>query len=127
MKQCAKSWVRLSLAMAVLAGGLISSSGSRAVAQQADNTANNKGQQVTADQQGQQSNDRLTTQKIRKAVIADKDLSTDAHNVKIIVKDGQVTLKGPVRSDDEKQKIQDLASQVAGADKVTNDLTVKAQ
>jgi osmotically-inducible protein OsmY len=97
------------------------------VAQQPDNSASNKSQQMTADQQGQQSNDRLTTQKIRKAVIADKDLSTYAHNVKIIVKDGQVTLKGPVRSDDEKQKVQDLASQVAGADKVTNELMVKTE
>ena len=126
MKQHAKLRLKGWLALPVLASGLLVAPWTLAQ-QQPDNTANNKGQQTTADQQSEQSNDRLTTQKIRKAVIADKDLSTYAHNVKIIVKDGQVTLKGPVRSDDEKQKVQDLASQVAGADKVTNDLTVKAQ
>ena len=39
-----------------------------------------------------------TTAQVRKAIIADKDLSTYAHNVKIITKDGTVTLKGPVKS-----------------------------
>jgi len=42
-------------------------------------------------------------QKIRKAVVADQSLSTDAHNVKIIARHGKVTLKGPVDSDQEKQ------------------------
>jgi hyperosmotically inducible periplasmic protein len=49
--------------------------------------------------------DRTLTQKIRKSVMADKSLSTYAHNVKIISQDGMVTLKGPVRSDDEKKTI----------------------
>jgi osmotically-inducible protein OsmY len=111
----------------MLAGAMVCFSPQCVVAQQPDNSASNKNQSITADQQGQQNDDRVTTQKIRKAVIADKDLSTYAHNVKIIVKEGQVTLKGPVRSDGEKQKVQDLASQVAGVDKVTNELTVKAQ
>ena len=82
---------------------------------------------MTADQQSGATNDRQMTAQIRKQLMADKDLSTYAHNVKIIVRQGQVTLKGPVRTDDEKQKIQDVAAQVAGADKVTNDLSVKGQ
>jgi hyperosmotically inducible periplasmic protein len=91
-----------------------------------DNSANNKAQTNTADQQSEASADRMLTQKIRKAIIADKSLSMYGHNVKIIAKDGAVTLKGPVHTDDEKQAIGSIAATAAGsADKVTNDLTVK--
>jgi osmotically-inducible protein OsmY len=57
--------------------------------------------------------------------MADKGLSTYAHNVKIITIDGMVTLKGPVKSDAEKQSVEDLATKTAGAGKVTNNITVK--
>ena len=90
-----------------------------------DNTARNKGQTTTADQQKEGTSDREITKKIRQAVIADKSLSTYAHNVKIIAQNGSVTLKGPVHSDDEKEKIASLAASVVGADKVTNQITVK--
>jgi hyperosmotically inducible periplasmic protein len=91
-----------------------------------DNSATNKTHVTTADQQSEASADRLLTQKIRKSVMADKSLSTYGHNVKIIAKDGAVTLKGPVHSDDEKQNIGAKAADAAGgADKVTNQLTVK--
>ena len=52
---------------------------------------------ATADQQKENTTDREITQKIRRALMDDKTLSTYAHNVKIIAQDGQVTLKGPVR------------------------------
>jgi hyperosmotically inducible protein len=91
-----------------------------------DNSANNKGQTTTADQQSGVSADRMLTQKIRKAIIADKSLSMYGHNVKIITRDGAVTLKGPVHTDDEKQAIGSIAANAAGSpDKITNDLTVK--
>ena len=64
-------------------------------------------------------------QKIRRAVVEDKSLSTYAHNVKIIAQDGKVTLKGPVRSEDEKQAIEQKAKDVAGADNVVNEITIK--
>ena len=38
---------------------------------------------------------------------------------------GAVTLKGPVKSDEEKQKIASDAASVVSADKITNKLTVK--
>ena len=61
-----------------------------------------------------------------KAVIADKELSTYAHNVKIISQDGVVTLKGPVRSDAEVKSIVAKAVEIAGsADKVINQMSVK--
>jgi hyperosmotically inducible protein len=81
--------------------------------------------QVTADQQKSNKADRELTQKIRKAVVADKSLSLSAHNVKIISRDGMVTLKGTVKSDDEKKAIEDKATEVAGQGKVTSELTVK--
>ena len=91
-----------------------------------DNSATNKAHTTTADQQSEASSDRMLTQKIRKSIIADKSLSMYGHNVKIITKDGAVTLKGPVHSDDEKQNIGAKAAEAAGgADKVTNQLTVK--
>ena len=91
-----------------------------------DNSANNKAHMTTADQQSESTSDRMLTQKIRKSIIADKSLSMYGHNVKIITKDGAVTLKGPVHSDAEKQSIGDKAAEAAGgADKVTNQLTVK--
>ena len=90
-----------------------------------DNSAQNKGHRNTADQQKEQSSDREITKKIRQEVVADKSRSTYAHNVKIITQNGAVTLKGPVHSDDEKQKIASAAASVVGADKVTNQITVK--
>jgi hyperosmotically inducible protein len=92
-----------------------------------DNTAANAHHQMTADQQTNAAGDRTMTAQIRKSIIADKALSTYAHNVKIITVNGMVTLKGPVTSDEEKQNVADLAAKVAGADKVTNKITVKQQ
>jgi hypothetical protein len=80
--------------------------------------------QVTADQQKSNKPDRDLTQKIRKSVYADKSLSMAAHNVKIISRDGMVTLKGTVKSDEEKKAIEDKATEVAGQGKVTSELTV---
>jgi hyperosmotically inducible periplasmic protein len=78
----------------------------------------------TADQAKNNANDREIMQKIRKAVMDDKSLSTYAHNVKIISQNGKVTLKGPVRSEDEKNKIEQMATDVAGAGNVTDQLTI---
>jgi hyperosmotically inducible protein len=98
---------------------------------QPDNTKVNKEDRsssaVTADQQKNDHNDRYLTQQIRKAVMADKTLSSYAHNVKIVSQDGTVTLKGPVRSDDERKAIIAKAEQIAGSGKVTDQLAVKSQ
>jgi hyperosmotically inducible periplasmic protein len=91
-----------------------------------DNSANNKAHNHTADQQSEATSDRTLTKKIRQSLVADKALSTYGHNVKIITKDGMVTLKGPVHSEEEKSSIASKAAEVAGSsDKVTNQLTVK--
>jgi hyperosmotically inducible protein len=90
-----------------------------------DNSKQNESQVKTADNQQNAKADRVTTANIRKAIMADKDLSTYAHNVKVITVNGEVTLKGPVKSEEEKQKIASYAAGVVPADKVTNSLTVK--
>jgi hyperosmotically inducible protein len=94
-------------------------------AQAPDNSTRNKNNAQTADNQANAKEDRQTTAKIRKAIVSDKDLSTYAHNVKIVTANGEVTLKGPVQTDEEKQKVVSLASNVVSADKIVNELTVK--
>ena len=95
----------------------------------ADNTRVNKRDKekgaVTADQAKENLTDRELMQKIRKSVMDDKSLSTYAHNVKIISVNGKVTLKGPVRSEDEKRAIESKAVEVAGSGNVVNELTIK--
>lgn len=80
----------------------------------------------TADQQKENSGDRQITQQIRKAIASDKSLSSYAHNVKVITKGGMVTLKGPVKSEDEKKAVEAKAAGVAGESKVTSQLDVKS-
>lgn len=79
----------------------------------------------TADQQTNTRSDRDMTQQIRQAIMNDKAFSTYAHNVKVITQNGQVTLKGPVRSDEEKRAVEAKATAIAGDGKVTSELTVK--
>ncbi|GAC1701624.1 MAG: hypothetical protein NVS9B4_05280 [Candidatus Acidiferrum sp.] len=94
-----------------------------------DNTKMNKEAKngaVTADKQPQSRDDLALAKKIRRAITSDSSLSTYAHNVKVVVRGGTVTLKGPVRSEDEKTAVAAKASEIAGADKVQNELTVKS-
>ncbi|MEP6918876.1 MAG: BON domain-containing protein [Acidobacteriota bacterium] len=79
---------------------------------------------VTADQQKENAGDRDLTRNIRRALMRDKSLSTYAHNVKVIAQSGQVTLKGPVRSDSERKSVEAKAVEVAGAGHVNNQISV---
>ena len=90
-----------------------------------DNSARNKAHANTADNQKESASDREITRKIRRSITSEKSLSTYAHNVKIITQDGQVTLKGPVQDENEKQAIASKAAEVVGTEKVNNQLTVK--
>jgi osmotically-inducible protein OsmY len=102
---------------------------SQSSAQQPDNTTNNKQEAApgspTADQQKESAADRDLTKKIRRSLTEDKSLSMYAHNIKIIAHDGDVTLKGPVKSEDERAAIEAKATSIAGSGKVQNQLTVK--
>ena len=90
-----------------------------------DNSAQNKVQPATAQNQGTDKADRMTTAQIRRAIIADKALSLYAHNVKIITRDGAVTLTGPVKSEDEKTRVAADAANIVSPEKISNQLTVK--
>lgn len=99
-------------------------------AQEPDNTKTNKRDQkpgaVTADQQKMNAGDQELTRKIRQSIMADKNLSTYAHNLKIVSQDGMVTLKGPVKTPAEKQTVISKAVAVTGsAAKVTDEISVK--
>lgn len=83
--------------------------------------------QPTADQQKENANDKTLARQIRQALVKDKALSTYAHNVKIISQGGQVTLKGPVRSQEEKRAVEAKAEQIAGEQNVTSQLEVAPQ
>ncbi len=93
-----------------------------------DNSKTNQGDAnqgaVTAQQQRMNPADRNITKQIRSSIYKDKSLSTYAHNIKIVTQDGKVTLKGPVRTEDEKAGIEAKAAAVVGADNVTNQLQV---
>jgi hyperosmotically inducible protein len=93
-----------------------------------DNSKTNQGDAnkgaVTAEQQKMNPADRNITKEIRSAIYQDKSLSTYAHNIKVITQDGKVTLKGPVRTEDEKAGIEAKAAAVVGAENVTNRLRV---
>ncbi len=96
-----------------------------------DNTKTNQrdrsANEPTADQQRDTRSDRDITQQIRRSIMNDKSLSTYAHNVKVITQQGQVTLKGPVQSEDEKKSIEAKAAEVVGENKVSSELNVKTQ
>ena len=95
---------------------------------QADNTKTNKrdgaGKGMTAEHQMENKSDLEITRKIRKSLTDDKSLSTYAKNVKIISRNGKVTLKGPVNSQEEKLKIEALAKDAAGAENVINEIEI---
>ena len=92
-----------------------------------DNTRSNKdpsNSEMTADSQKNDSTDLDLAQQIRKGIMADKALSTYAHNVKVVALGGTVTLNGVVRTAEEKSKISAIAAQVAGKAHVVDELKV---
>jgi osmotically-inducible protein OsmY len=118
MLLCAACWLRVSYGQ------------TQPPATQPDNTAVNQrdrsSAEPTADQQKNNKTDRDLTASIRKSVVGDKSLSTYAHNIKIVSQNGTVTLKGPVKSDDERKSVIAKAVAACGsADKVHDEISVK--
>ena len=97
---------------------------------QADNTDRNKRDRepsaLTPGDQGENQIDLSITQKIRQEVVKDDMLSSTAKNIKIITRAGVVTLRGPVKSDEEKTAISLLALRVGGVQRVDNQLETVA-
>jgi osmotically-inducible protein OsmY len=95
-----------------------------------DNTAQNKPDRnrdtTTPIEQGESKEAVRITADIRKALMDEKGLSTNAHNCKIMTDDsGVVTLRGVVDSQAEKDTIEEKAKAVAGVSRVVNQLEVK--
>ena len=112
---------------ALLAIAVVPACKSRPNEAPADNTAKNARDRTatpTADNAVDTPEDRDLTQKIRKAIVDDGSLSTNAHNCKIVVQGGAVTLVGPVASDAERTKVEQIAMANAGNRKVVNQLEV---
>jgi hyperosmotically inducible periplasmic protein len=122
----------LPLVLAGLVGfpGFVQSEDTRTPSAQTapDNTGKNvrdrEDKTLTPFDQSESEADRTLTQRIRQAVVHDDSLSTNAKNVKIITTNSRVTLRGPVASKQEKAAVASKAQQIAGADKVDDQLEI---
>jgi hyperosmotically inducible periplasmic protein len=90
------------------------------------NVRDRGGATVTPEDQGGKAGDREITAAVRRAIVKDEALSLNAHNVKIITRDGIVTLRGPVKSAAERTKIAQLAEKTAGVKRVDDQLEINA-
>ena len=119
---------KLAAAMVFVGGLAVWIPSARADGYPADNSGKNvrdrQDAAVTAGDQSNTQSDLNITQEIRKAVIADKELSMNAHNVKIITANGVVTLRGPVKSSAEKTNIGAKAEHAAGVKRVDNQIEI---
>jgi len=95
-----------------------------------DNAKSNKvdgSNSVTADAQSNSASDIDLSKRIRQSLVADKSLSTYAHNIKVISIGGNVTLNGVVRSEEEKIAVEKKAGDVAGTINVTDNVKVASK
>jgi len=102
-----------------------SSSAGSDVNNTARNARDRDNQTLTPGDQGGTGSDMETTRKIRQEIIAAKDMSVNARNVKIITANGRVTLRGPVKTEEEKRLIGEIAAKIAQPENVDNQLEVK--
>ena len=126
-----RSSVSLAAALLLLSGAPLVSAGehaSSAASAAPDDTGKNVRDRdenaVTADQQSNDPQDVEITRKIRRSITKDKSFSTNARNVKIVTIDRNVTLRGPVDSAKEKERIAATAKKIAGADKVDDQIEI---
>ena len=120
---------RIVLALTVLSAFSLSALAADNEKTKPDNTATNardrSGQTLTSGDQSNSSADLKITQAIRQAIMKDSGLSATAKNIKIITTNGQVTLRGPVKTAQEKAKIDQLAKSSAGGAQINDQLDVK--
>lgn len=111
-------------------GALLMALAAQATAQPApDNTEINKrdrsGETLTPGDQSQSKADTELASNIRKAIVNDDQLSMNAKNIKIISRDGMVTLRGPVKSAAEREQIERIAKSARGVKQIDNQLEVE--
>jgi hyperosmotically inducible periplasmic protein len=124
----------LLLSASLLIGALLFSAGAgsaQAQGQAPDNTAVNQRdrdhQTLTPIDQSTQSQDLQITRDIRRSLIKDDTMSTDARNIKIITANGAVTLRGPVHTAQEKAAVEAKAAQVAGNYRIDDQTEVESK
>jgi hyperosmotically inducible periplasmic protein len=127
LKRIALTLVLSSVLLALGTVTMAQESGSVAPDNSAVNVRDRDPGAMTAGEQSNSKSDVELTREIRRAVVKDHSLSMLAHNVKIVTANGSVTLRGPVKTEEEKTAIASKAQQIAGADKVDNQLEVKGQ
>jgi hyperosmotically inducible periplasmic protein len=120
------------LVSALIASGLAGSAFAQATQNiAADNSAQNQRdrnhQNLTPLDQSNKPADLEMTRNIRRALVKDDQLSTEAKNIKIITVNGAVTLRGPVKTDQEKAAVMEKAAQVAGDTNIHGQLQVAMQ
>lgn len=117
-----------SLALAAPAPTTTFKNDSEAANYQGDNTGKNvrdrDDSRVTADDQRLGGTNLEVLARIRREIVANDKLSTNGHNVKIVVENGKVTLRGPVKSQAERTWIQETTKRTASGYRVDNQLEV---
>ena len=120
---------RTFLTLACLSAFTLAASGADNEKSKPDNTATNErdrsGETKTPGDQSNSSADLKVTQAIRQALMKNSELSTTAKNIKIITANGQVTLRGPVKTAQEKARVDQIAKSAAGGAQIDDQLDVK--
>lgn len=93
----------------------------------ADNTGRNEDPGLTAMDQSSDPADVGVTREIRKRILSQDAISTNAKNVKIITIDRVVTLRGPVDTPEERIALARIAQGVPDVKRVDNQLEIDAQ
>lgn len=88
------------------------------------NTRDKSDDTLTPQKQTNSKSDIEVLAAVRSAIVDDKNLSVAAHNVKIVVAKGVVTLRGPVKSASEKARVEELTRKVAGVSNIDNQLDI---
>ena len=91
------------------------------------NVRDKNGNHVTADDQKLSGQDIEILARLRSEIVANKGLSSNGHNVKIIVEKQKVTLRGPVDSAAERTWIHETVARIAKGYSVVNNLEVVAR
>lgn len=129
IKKIIGSLLLLTLPVAVLNAAADNRSDQKAAKYAPDNTGINvrdrDPSRLTADDQSSSGKDTELAAKVRASLVSEDSLSVLAQNIKVIAQAGVVTLRGPVKSAEEKKIIEDKAVKIAGLDNVRNELEIK--
>lgn len=117
------------LPLATMSWGQDAPRSSSSTGHAADNTGINardrSGASATSSSQSNSESDVKLAAAVRRSLTKDSSLSVSAHNVKVIARNGAVTLRGPVKSEDERARVESNVRSVEGVSEVTNELEVK--